>query len=344
MANINERSQKIFLVGNEKCSRSFYNYIKQIYTLATPQKHLIVSEPEEADIILFVDFEASNYFKSLREHHLVKKMLEKCYVYTETDIVIPFLPGVYTSAETSFINLKRLKNYCYLSRHSYSKNSYIAPRGEEKEYLFTFLGGSTSLIRKRLYNINFKQPKILVEDTTHYQHWNYTQANRDQMQQRYVEICAKSRFVLCPRGAGCGSIRLFEMMEMGVAPVIIADNYLLPEGPRWEDFVVFVQEKDIRELPIILEKRAPDAERMGKLARKSWEEWFAPDKQFNYIIEACHIIRENRIVSEKVYRVCWKLLIVKVFVWSYIRACLKEIILRAIKLLNIKLPYSIKGV
>ena len=341
MKNNYQKSLKVLLVENDQYPNNFFTHLNQVWDLSPIKRHLITDNPIEADIILFVDVNKERFYQRLRSHPFILRFPEKSFVYDECDVVIPFLPGIYTSAEKSFINLKRLRNYCYLSRHSYSNNSCITPRREKKEYLFTFLGGSTSLLRKRLYNIDFKEPNILVEDTTYYQHWNYTQASREQMQQRFVDICAKSSFVLCPRGAGCGSIRLFEMMEMGVVPVIIADNYLLPKGPIWKEFAVFIKEKDIRKLPFILKNRVSEAEKMGDLARQAWKEWFAPDKQFNYIVEACNDIKENRVLNEKAYRICWKLLIVKAFLWSYIRDFLRKMILKTVKLLKIKFPYSI---
>ena len=51
--------------------------------------------------------------------------------------------------------------------------------------------------------------------------------------------------MLCPRGQGTSSIRLFEAMRMGIAPVIISDKWIGPKGPEWESFAVFVKEKDI---------------------------------------------------------------------------------------------------
>jgi hypothetical protein len=336
-----QKSLKVFLVENELDPNNFYTHLKQVWNLSSTKNHVIIDSPIDADIILFVDVNKERFYQRLRKHPFLIQFPEKSFVYDESDAVIPFLPGIYTSAEKSFINLKRLRNYCYLSRHSYSNNSFIIHRKEKKEFLFSFLGGSTSLLRKRLYNIDFNQPNILVEDTTYYQHWNYAQVSREQMQQRFVDICAKSSFVLCPRGAGCGSIRLFEMMEMGVAPVLIADNYLLPKGPRWEEFVVIVKEKDIRKLPKILKNHASEADKMGDLARKAWKEWFAPDKQFNYIVEACNDIKENRILNEKIYRFSWKFLIVQSFIWSNTRYILRKMILKTVKVLNIKFPYSI---
>ena len=337
----NKVSLKVYLVENEGSTKSFFQYFHQIYNLAWPKKHITINEPKAADLILFVDVPGDNFYEGLRKHPLVQKYPEKCFVFNETDDIIPFLPGIYTSAKKSFFNLGRLKNYCYLSRFTYSQNSFVAARSEQKKLLFSFMGGSTSLVRKRLYRINYERNDVLIKDTSYYQHWNFNQESRAEMQQNYTDICARSHFVLCPCGAGSGSIRLFEMMEMGLVPVIISDNYLLPKGPKWDEFVVFIKEKDLKIIPELLEPRVAYAEDMGKLARKNWENWFAPAKQFNYIIDACWEIRNKKIIPEKIYRLSWRFLIVQAFVKNGLRSFIRRIILKTFKSLNIRFPYSL---
>ena len=52
--------------------------------------------------------------------------------------------------------------------------------------------------------------------------------------------------MICPRGWGSSSIRLFEVMEMGRVPVIISDAWV-NEAPKWADFSVRVSEADVFE-------------------------------------------------------------------------------------------------
>jgi hypothetical protein len=332
---------KIYLVERERGSKSFFNYFNKIYDLSSPKKHFITKEPREADIILFVDVKGENFYEELRMHPLVCHYPEKCFVFCEADDVIPFLPGIYTSAKKSLFNFGRLRNYCYLSRFTYSQNSFITTKSESKDLLFSFMGGSTSFVRKRLYKINFNRNDALIKDTSYYQHWNYNQESRAEMQQIYTDICARSHFVICPRGAGSGSIRLFEMMEMGIVPVIISDNYLLPEGPRWEEFVVFIKENDIESIPQILEQHVANVEAMGKMARKAWKDWFAPAKQFNNIIDGCWGMKKKRLIPERIFHLSWGLLIAQTFVTTALRNMLRNTVLRAFKLLRIKFPYNL---
>lgn len=337
-----EKNLKVYLVGDEQTPESTLNYIKQVYKLASYPKHTLIDSPDNAEIILFVDNNGKNFYEELRKHPLVWQFPEKCFVYEEYEGYLPFLPGVCTSARKPLLNLGRLRNYCYFSRHIYAHNSCFEKGNKQnKDLFFSFLGGSNSLVRKRLYNINFNRSDVLVEDTSHYKHWEICQVGKKEMQQRYTEVCARSQFVLCPRGAGSGSIRLFEMMEIGIVPVIISDDYLLPEGPNWEEFAVFVKEKDIKKIPEILAHRMSDVEEMGRRASIAWQEWFSPAKQFNYVIDSCQYTQKKRLIPERVYRSIWKLLICRALLLTVLKSNLKEIVLQIFELLKIKFPYRL---
>ncbi|MDQ2919268.1 MAG: glycosyltransferase family 47 protein, partial [Verrucomicrobiota bacterium] len=101
-------------------------------------------------------------------------------------------------------------------------------------------------------------------------------------------------FVLCPRGVGASTIRLFETMRMGRVPVILSDEWVPPVGPLWEKFSVRVAEKDFAQVPRLLEEREHMAVPMGQLARREWEEWFSPEVAFHRVVDYCLAIKEGR--------------------------------------------------
>ena len=60
-----------------------------------------------------------------------------------------------------------------------------------------------------------------------------------------ADFIRRTRFVLCPRGQGVSSIRLFEVMKSGRVPVIISDAFVPPalQGRTgWTDAAIFVRE------------------------------------------------------------------------------------------------------
>jgi hypothetical protein len=129
-----------------------------------------------------------------------------------------------------------------------------------------------------------------------------TQRERLDYDRRYAELTKASRFVLCPRGLSPSSIRLFETMRMGRAPVILADAWVRPAGPNWEQFAIQVREKDFEQLPRILEEREGEAVAMGELARTEWDRWFSEEVLFHHLVELCLDIQRNRKIPEAVAR------------------------------------------
>jgi glycosyltransferase involved in cell wall biosynthesis len=62
----------------------------------------------------------------------------------------------------------------------------------------------------------------------------------------YIEIMENTQFSLCPSGTGPNSIRLWEAIEFGSIPIILADNLLLPGSQSlWEDACLIVPETEL---------------------------------------------------------------------------------------------------
>ena len=224
----------------------------------------------------------------------------------------------------------------------YALNPETVPQPDaEKKYLFSFAGGSTSLLRKKLYKINFGRPDVVVKNTSDYYHWDPSQAGREQRQKEYAAMIAASHFALCPRGASAGGQRLFEVMQMGVAPVLISNRLKLPEGPEWEKFLIHVPESRIRQLPEILEKHVHESAERGRLARLAWEQWFAPAVMFNNVITVCVRTRETGRIPERWVQPFWGFMMWKFRLRLSLRTALKNIVLRVFKLLGLRLGYEL---
>lgn len=118
----------------------------------------------------------------------------------------------------------------------------------------------------------------------------------------YAEAVANSKFVLCPRGFGVSSLRIFETMKAGRVPVIISDDWVPPDGPAWASFSMRVREKDIRALSEILERHEISAGEWGTLARLNWEQWFSEEASFHRIVEWCVSIMQSRKIPERYMR------------------------------------------
>lgn len=271
--------------------------------------HEVVSDPGQADVILLMGADARQPGLVLNsgEYH---EYPDKCAVYTEEDSYLPLFPGVYCSAEDDQSSRSgRVYNFSYIGRNGRHTNPFLHDIAAlqqnsfiEKKYLFSFQGGSTSLVRKRLFRINFNRSDVFIENTSSFLNWDNSQTDRSARQRRYAEIMASSDFVLCPRGAGAGSIRLFEVMGAGVAPVLISDKYALPPGIDWDSFLVRCRERDIAQLPKMLDAVRSSAAERGRLAAAAYKEHFEGVREYDRIIELAAASLHHAGPAESWYR------------------------------------------
>jgi len=287
----------------------------------------------------------------LLDNAAYKQFPEKCAVYTEDDNYLPLAPGVYCSAtDDRSTRAGRVFSFTYVSRNGRYQNPYLSePNNEEwarveastpKRYLCSFQGGSTSILRKRMFNLRFNRPDVLIENTSSYYHWDDSQPDRQDRQRRYAEVLAGSHFVLCPRGAGVGSIRFFETMAAGVAPVLISDGYVLPPGPDWGSFLIRIPERDIAKLPAILEPLLSEAGTRGKLARRAFDEYFSMTHEFDSIVDLAAKALQHGGPPESAFRREQPAMIRRRRWKSSIRNAARGAALTALKLLRLRNPYQ----
>ncbi len=309
---------------------------------AHSSRHTFTQDPANADLVLFVGSFGANPDRLLT-HPLYGRWSDKSVVYTEDDNYLPLLPGVYCSArEDQNSRAGRTFSYAYVSRNGRYNNSFVTTAPQPaKQFLFTFQGGSTSLLRKRLFNLNWERPDILVENTSAYFHWDLTQPHRADRQRRYAETLAASHFVLCPRGAGTGSIRLFEVMSAGVAPVLISDNYLLPPNVDWSSFLLQVPEKDIARLPDLLKAELLTSSHRGNLARKAWQQHFSPEREWESIVDSCAAALHHGPPSETIFRRRQRRIILRSQLQRRLRSAARSVVLGTLKALHLKSPYQL---
>ena len=302
--------------------------------------HTLTDDPTAADLILLLgSFGANPHY--LLDHPLYSAFPDKCAVYTEDDNYLPLAPGVYCSARVDqHSRAGRISTYSYVSASGRYSNPYVTDSGTNKSLLFSFQGGSTSLLRKRLFNLTFSRPDVLIENTSTYYHWDLNQPGREARQQRYAQTLAASNFVLCPRGAGTGSIRLFEVMQAGIAPVLISDAYLLPPHVPWDTFLLRIPEKNIAHLPELIEPHLATAAERGRLAREAWLNYFAPECEFDAIIAAAHAALRHGPPSEETFRQQQARIIARAVRRGKLRTFARNSVLKTLKFLHLKSPYQ----
>ena len=247
-------------------------------------RHQLADSPEEADAILFVE-NAQFYdysFRTVKRHPLVKRFPGKVYIYNEVDKPFAGLPGLYCSMPSNKFNANRQVAFPYLALPN-PFVQYIDNWQVKQDLPFSFVGSVSHKIRKKVLELEPYSEGIL--DTSEYNVWNATPEETKKQGFRFADAMVRSRFILCPRGIGTSSFRPFEAMQAGRAPVIISDKWVAPPQVDWS-FAIKVAEKDIADIPDILETYDSEASDRGHAARKAWEEVYAPDVLFDTAVDA----------------------------------------------------------
>lgn len=95
---------------------------------------------------------------------------------------------------------------------------------------------------------------------------------------QYRDLMADSKFVLCPRGTGLSSYRLYETIAYGRIPIIISDNYKLPEvGIDWRNLSIQVGEDDLDSIPEKIHEFAStkNLEQVSETLKECFDRFFA---------------------------------------------------------------------
>lgn len=270
----------------------------------TVGSHSVIDDPRAAEVIIFAEFHGAGfYFERIRAHPVVKRYREKCFLFCSNAFVIPFLPGVYASIEKRWVSSRTFSGF-YLGTPT-NEFMTFAPATGGLPYLYSFMGCvDNAAVRRDLAVLS--HPRSLFEDTAPEFHRllgdRMSPVEMRDYHRRYAEVLKASKFVLCPRGLGVSTIRLFETMQMGRVPVVLSDNWVAPPGPRWADFSIRVRERDYARIPALLEQREPDAVAMGQLARSEWARWFSEEVAFHRVVESCLAIKRRRRIPEALAR------------------------------------------
>lgn len=274
-------------INNTDYGLEFVNWIRTSAANCPFGVHSLVESPEDANAILFINRGGGEYSELLRNNSLLKTFFYKSFVYDTSDAPIDFMRGIYVSMPKGYFNSKRHRAYSYLAPVNEFIESYAKHFENQPDLLFSFMGAATSPIRKSLFHkqLFMEYPDTLIENTSLWSNWNQNDTLRAERTKRYAETLANSKFVLCPRGIGTASYRLFETMQMGRIPIIISDDWVPPVGPDWDSFSIRVAENKIAKIPELLTQYQVRYEEMGKKARQTWEDWFSPKVQFHRLAE-----------------------------------------------------------
>ncbi len=240
--------------------------------------HELVGDPRDADVILFVQCHMVDWrLRAIREHRVARAHWDRVMVYDERDRHWRSFPGIYVSTPGSRFDPKTQRAWGYIRVPS------EPAEGRDPDLLFSFIGSVTAPCRRRL--LELRHPDAIIEQVRDFMFWDDASPDHQHRRQHYREVLARSRFVLCPRGIGTSSFRLYETLAAGRVPVILADGWVAPDGPDWDSFSLRVGEGNVAELIPLLESRLDDWPDMSAAALHAHEHFFADTATFHRIGE-----------------------------------------------------------
>lgn len=234
--------------------------------------HFRVYDPNNADAILFLE---SNRFKSqhdlscFRRTELLQEFAHKSYTLNYSDSPIAFLPGLYVCLP------RQLSDPCWTRAIPYpwqSPNKELATfRHQPKtpEHLLSFRGNISHPIRQNLLDVMVLYRELGPANQT--QRW-YDHTADEFLD--YLQEIVDSHFVLCPRGIGTSTYRLFEVLSLGRVPIIISDDWVPPEGVDWNSCSIRVAEERLFDIPEVVDHYIDRWHEMSAAATTIWRKCF----------------------------------------------------------------------
>ncbi len=242
------------------------------------QRHSTVDDPAAADVILFPDchlLQRDSGLHSFLSTRVAREHPGKLAVYNERDSPWCRLPGLYVSMPAGTFRPQWQIAAAYNLSGEISSLLEDPRTPPDADLLFSFVGGLTHRCRKQIFSLASRRAH--VECTDGFNFFDPGSERYHERRRQFAETVFRSKFVLCPRGAGTSSIRLYETLAAGRVPVVLSDRWVPPVGPDWEKFSIRWPQSSVPALPEMLERMEPRAEEMGRLARRAHDEWFAPD-------------------------------------------------------------------
>jgi len=111
-------------------------------------------------------------------------------------------------------------------------------RVSSRDLLCSFHGSITHRIRQRMVDHLKNKPNISINTK------KWSQYIDKQNYFQYIYYAMRSKFLLCPRGYGLNSFRLYESFQLGCVPVIVTDKLFLPwcDELNWTEFAIIISD------------------------------------------------------------------------------------------------------
>lgn len=272
----------VYPIYNKDCYVSTNSY--RSFRKLAPDHVSFTRDASNADLQIVFEMKKNALTSALG----IKRIFQSNLVaFAEDDLFnVPIIPGLYVSLTRNFATRNRASSHAYLSYmaetdgNPHCKGHTLTP----KKYLGCFTGKSNIPLRKHIFETLRNEAGYFLKDTLKtYNHFHGERMESEQVS--YVQSIRDSEFAICPRGEGASSIRLFESLRLGTAPIIIGDAWTPPLGPRWDDFSFRVKENAIHSIPELVKTNRHRHQEMGMLARQAFEAFYSPQTIVSDILD-----------------------------------------------------------
>jgi hypothetical protein len=291
-----------------------------------------VDHEDEADAILLTDaIGGPELGKALLGDPTVRRHWERIFIHSEEARPMRLLPGLYTSLPRRSGNEEIARAIGYPCWTPSGMNLCIdqaaaEPPDRDPDLLYSFVGRRCHPVRERIFRMAHDPHTTVVFDTLRtYRHFAGGVGKPPEAQRSYVDVALRSRFALCPRGWATSTLRVYEMMALGVAPVILADRWVPPRGPDWNRCAVFVPERLVDDLPHILAEREDEWRMMGDAAFLAFKEYFSPERQFRSVANALEDLSPVSAAARARLRLRWPVALPTLMARPFVREVARRI-------------------
>ena len=304
--------------GGDSEKREFirlYSLVKEV-NLCT-----LVESYSDADIILVTDIHHKNSYLSILSIPEHRKYYNKILCYSEMDFPPDAIPGIYSSCSKKNNPVNRGAAYYFHMKNmelKFQESDFYLSIDNNRKYLVSYLGRGCNKLRKNIlsFSDSFGSCQAIIKDTS--QSFPVFQGGKDRIsrlgeeRKMYLDTLSDSKFVLCPKGAGLSSMRLYESMRFGSVPVIISDDLKLPHGIEWSKMSIILKEKCITDLPSLLCEQERNFPRMSESVKNAFYEYFNEEKYWKYIENSLvdMFAESNNLVRPKIFYLYIKIAVI----------------------------------
>ena len=113
----------------------------------------------------------------------------------------------------------------------------------KKDVHYSFMGWSNvNMLREKMMELLSGNTNIIGNAYGFWSKGNNTDPN---LESRYNTLLGRSRFSLCPKGAGPATMRFWESLKCGSIPILMSDSVILPLDWDWSSTIIRLPEKSL---------------------------------------------------------------------------------------------------